>query len=178
MTLSIILLICFGITYYSVLPRLKAVTKIVYTQGYNDGQHELKNELSNTREELKYFRLEMQSMKEIVEKKMELVEERMKTTERYRAEIGIKQSAFLLGIEDWFDLRRSEMREMKEEQMRVLGGLKAGGTLVGGDGVAEKEEKSSGMRTNREVQMAGKLVNEKRKSRSGNGWAGLKAGRK
>jgi hypothetical protein len=169
------LLIILSLICYLLIPNLRKLTQTAYTQGYKDGQYELKTELSNTREEMKIFRQEMQSMKE-------MVEDKLKTTERYRADMGIKQSAFLMAIEDWFDLRRAEMKELREEQLQALEGLKEG--RVGEEERIVEEERFVEERLvgdgklDVEVEGVGKSVVEKTEGRRGSGWARLRVTKK
>lgn len=101
------------------------------------------------------------------------VQEKMKATEKYRRDIGVRQDGFRMGMEDWFDLRKAELREWREEQVRVLEGLRKGERLLVQAGFLEEERAGDGVK-----QEVGGDVYEKRGGKRGTGWARLRAGKK
>lgn len=104
---------------------------------------------------------------------IDVVNERLKATERYRGDMGIKQDAFLMKLEDWFDLRKAELKEWRQEQVVILEALKKEGNLE--EGKRLQEEEKLGDEEKLEV---GKFVGEKETRRRASGWARLKVAKK
>ena len=41
--------------------------------------------------------------------------------ERLERAVAVKEDAFMMQVQDWFDLRKGEMGDWREEQVRVFG---------------------------------------------------------
>lgn len=107
---------------FLLLPHYKALVQTAYSQGYTTGQYDLKKELEENREEVRLFR---QEMKEVDQKNIS-IHAKYEEVKTYQRKINITLDGIRMGMEDWFDVRRGEMRDWRKEQVQVLERLKTG----------------------------------------------------
>jgi len=115
----ILLFLC--ILYLSTRVPLKTPLETARSEGYDAGQHGLRKELEESREELKICKQEMEEIRELGKS----MQAQLDKVQKYERRIEVKQDAFRMGIEDWFDLRRAELAGWRDEQLKALEVLKA-----------------------------------------------------